>query len=66
MKVRFPRVPFYHNIKGRFEEKEIHEVPDSWAAPGMLPKDTEIIEAPIKGPKPKKKPQTTGKVVTED
>mgnify|MGYP003625893704 FL=1 len=46
MKVRFPRVPFYHNTKGRFEEKEIHEVPDSWAAPGNLPKDTEIIEGP--------------------
>tara|TARA_R110000765_G_scaffold200964_1_gene306402 strand:- start:2537 stop:2734 length:198 start_codon:yes stop_codon:yes gene_type:complete len=65
MKVRFPRVPFYHNTKGRFEEKEIHEVPDSWAAPGNLPKDTEIIEGPNVKKEPKK-PQTSGRKVNED
>jgi hypothetical protein len=65
MKVRFPRVPFYHNIKGRFEEKEIHEVPDSWSAPGKLPKDTEIIEGPdvIQAPR---KLKTSGRKVKED
>jgi hypothetical protein len=64
MKVRFPRVPFYHNTKGRFEEKEIHEVPDSWADPGRLPKDTEIIEGPGTAKAPKK-PKTSGRKVEE-